>query len=92
MLYNKANLDPQEGCDGSFATYTTIDTQTIDNDNIALGILRKCAHAVHSLMQRRVWQIRAFHELPFDSEDWGSLRRILITEARTGKYLITEYE
>jgi hypothetical protein len=54
MLYNKANLEPQEGCDGSFATYTTIDTQTIDNDNIALGILRKCAHAVHSLMQRRV--------------------------------------
>jgi hypothetical protein len=81
MLYSRDDLPLMPGLNGWVDIYTTIDTVSIKNDAIALERLRKCAHAVQSIMQCRGWHIKAFHELPSDSPDRGVLVTRTVTSS-----------
>jgi hypothetical protein len=85
MLYTSTDLESKPGMNGEVDTYTTQDTISADNDAVALEVLRMCAHAVQPIMQRRGWHIKAFHELPFVTDDRGFLDISKFTNTSTGE-------
>jgi hypothetical protein len=85
MLYKSTDLEPMPGLDGEVDTYTTQDTINVKNETIALDVLRMCAHTVQPIMQRRGWHIKAFHELPFVSDDRGFLITSSVTTSTTSE-------